>query len=109
MDSTSPATLSFPLNRPINGAQSELAGSTRAMGLPWRVTRIPSGPRLPRIARHSSLNLDALTFSIPLFYTWTDLLSIFAASRRPQVVSYLRADAMRLTNGFVTQNRGIKA
>src|SRR5437763_15160013 len=59
-----PWILILPFMLPISSAQSELAGITRAIGLPCFVTTISSGSRFSRIARHCSLNFNALIFCI---------------------------------------------
>src|SRR6266853_1717425 len=63
-----PLIFSFPLKEPISSAQSDFAGITRATGFPCLVTRIPSGFRLSRMARHCCLNRDAFIFSMHPVY-----------------------------------------
>src|SRR6266516_4836968 len=64
----SPLILSFPFREPMSAAQSEVAGRSRATGLPCLVIIRPSGVRLSRMAKHSCLNFEAFTFSMSRFY-----------------------------------------
>src|SRR5258708_5556275 len=59
---------------PMSSAQLELAGTSRATGLPCLVIRMPSGSRLSSSIRHCSLNLDALIFCMLRVYRLDNII-----------------------------------
>src|SRR5579864_9319791 len=68
VDKISPCIWILSFMLPISSAQSELAGTSRAIGFPCFVMRMPSGSKLSSNARHCSLNFEALILYMTIFY-----------------------------------------